>query len=126
MHTEPTPRPEPVVEAFIELSQGLRWSSVDPATRAMLRRELLDYFGAAVAGRAAVGIPAWLKVLIDCGGRADAHVLGGRACRRRPRRCATAISAMCWKWTTPMTKLSCMPAPPRFRPRSPPQACAAG
>ena len=77
MHTEPTPRPEPVVEAFIELSQGLRWSSVDPATRAMLRRELLDYCGAAVAGRAAVGIPAWLKVLIDCGGRADAHVLGG-------------------------------------------------
>ena len=47
------------------------------ATRASVRRELLDYLGAAIAGRAAAGLPRWLKVLIDMGGRPDARVIGG-------------------------------------------------
>ena len=47
------------------------------STRASVRRELLDYLGAAIAGRAAAGLPAWLKVLIDMGGRPDARVIGG-------------------------------------------------
>ena len=68
---------EPVLDAFIDLSQRLRWSDVPPATRAMVKRELMDWVGAAVAGRAAMGMPAWLSVLTDCGGREEARVIGG-------------------------------------------------
>ena len=68
---------EQTLDAFIELSQSLRWEHVSQSTRASVRRELLDYLGAAVAGRAAAGLPAWLKVLIDMGGRPDARVIGG-------------------------------------------------
>jgi 2-methylcitrate dehydratase PrpD len=69
--------PERVFAAFIAHAQQARWDTLTAATRASVRRELLDYLGAAVAGRAAMGMPAWLKVLIDCGGRPDARVLGG-------------------------------------------------
>ena len=68
---------EQTLDAFIELSQALRWEQVPQATRASVRRELLDYLGAAIAGRAAAGLPRWLKVLIDMGGRPDARVIGG-------------------------------------------------
>lgn len=68
---------EQTLAAFIELSQALRWEQVPQATRASVRRELLDYLGAAIAGRAAAGLPRWLKVLIDMGGRPDARVIGG-------------------------------------------------
>lgn len=68
---------EHTLDAFINLSQTLRWEQVPEVTRASVRRELLDYFGASIAGRAAAGIPAWLKVLIDFGGRPDARVMGG-------------------------------------------------
>lgn len=69
--------PERTLDAFIDLSQALRWEQVPQATRASVRRELLDYLGAAIAGRAAAGLPRWLKVLIDMGGRPDARVIGG-------------------------------------------------
>jgi 2-methylcitrate dehydratase PrpD len=69
--------PEQTLDAFIELSQTLRWEQVPQATRTSVRRELLDYLGAAIAGRAAAGLPRWLQVLIDMGGRPDARVLGG-------------------------------------------------
>lgn len=68
---------EQTVDAFVELSQSLRWENVSAATKTSVRRELLDYLGAAIAGRAAAGLPAWLRVLIDMGGRPDARVLGG-------------------------------------------------
>jgi 2-methylcitrate dehydratase PrpD len=68
---------ETTLDAFIDLSQTLRWDHVPEATRASVRRELLDYLGAAIAGRAAAGLPRWLKVLIDMGGRPDARVIGG-------------------------------------------------
>jgi 2-methylcitrate dehydratase PrpD len=68
---------EQTLDAFIEHSQQLRWDRVAPSTQASVKRELLDYLGAAIAGRAATGVPAWLKVLIDFGGRPDARVLGG-------------------------------------------------
>ena len=68
---------EHTLDAFIEQSQLLRWDHVAQSTRTSVKRELLDYFGAAIAGRAATGIPAWLKVLIDFGGRPDARVIGG-------------------------------------------------
>src|ERR671913_588798 len=70
-------QPERTLDAFIELSQRLRWEHVPEATRASVRRELLDYLGAAIAGRAAAGLPRWLKVLVDMGGRPDARVIGG-------------------------------------------------
>jgi 2-methylcitrate dehydratase PrpD len=72
-----SPAPEQTLDAFIDLSQALRWEQVPQATRASVRRELLDYLGAAIAGRAAAGLPQWLKVLIDMGGRPDARVIGG-------------------------------------------------
>ncbi len=68
---------EPALEVFIEWSQGLRWDSLPDLTRRMVKRELLDYLGAAIAGRAVAGMPRWLSVLLDMGGRPDASVIGG-------------------------------------------------
>lgn len=77
-HTDSnTAKGEPVIDAFINLSQSLRWKDVAAGTRHNVRRELLDWIGAAIAGRHARGIPGWLQVLIDMGGRPDARVLGG-------------------------------------------------
>lgn len=69
--------PERTLDAFIALSQALRWERVPEATRANVKRELLDYLGAAIAGRAAAGLPPWLQVFVDAGGRPDARVIGG-------------------------------------------------
>ena len=68
---------EPVFDAFVAWSGQLSWNGVPEATRLMLKRELLDYLGAAIAGRAVVGMPPWLKVLTDFGGKPDAAVIGG-------------------------------------------------
>jgi 2-methylcitrate dehydratase PrpD len=70
---------EPTLDAFIALSQRLRWNEVPRVTQHTLKRELLDYIGAAVAGRAAMGVPAWLQVLIERGGNAESQVIGGPA-----------------------------------------------
>ncbi|MCC7485722.1 MAG: MmgE/PrpD family protein [Burkholderiales bacterium] len=79
MGTEPSAQKvtEPALDAFIAYAGQARWTTLPAATQSSVRRELLDYIGAAVAGRAAMGMPAWLKVLVDCGGRPDARVLGG-------------------------------------------------
>jgi 2-methylcitrate dehydratase PrpD len=68
---------ERTIDAFVALSRELSWSRVPETTRRNVRRELLDYLGAAIAGRAAAGLPRWLQVLIDMGGRPDARVIGG-------------------------------------------------
>ncbi len=77
MQTSRVAAAEPTLDAFIDWSQRLRWDKLPGATRAMLKRELLDYLGAAIAGRAVAGMPPWLQVLIDMGGRPDAAVIGG-------------------------------------------------
>jgi 2-methylcitrate dehydratase PrpD len=68
---------EPVLDAFIGLARELRWSEVPERTRAMVKRELMDWTGAAIAGRAAMGMPPWLGVLVDRGGREESRVIGG-------------------------------------------------
>ena len=70
---------EPVLDPFIVWSQSIQWEQIPKSTRTMVKRELLDYIGGAIGGRAVEGIPAWLQVLIDQGGRAEAHVIGGPA-----------------------------------------------
>ena len=77
MQTSRVAAAEPTLDAFIDWSQRLRWDTLPGTARAMLKRELLDYLGAAIAGRAVAGMPPWLKVLIDMGGRPDAAVIGG-------------------------------------------------
>lgn len=68
---------EPVLDAFADWALQLDWDTVPASTRAMVRSELLDYLGAAIAGRAVAAVPPWLKVLVDIGGRPDAAIIGG-------------------------------------------------
>ena len=70
---------EPILDQFSEWSRQITWDTVPAATRAMVKRELLDYLGGAIAGRAVVGMPPWLQVLVGMGGHEDAHVIGGPA-----------------------------------------------
>ena len=68
---------EHIIETYLAHALKSRWKTIADSTRLATKRELLDYAGAAVAGRAAAGMPAWLQVLLDFGGRPDARVLGG-------------------------------------------------
>ncbi len=76
---QPVAGSDPALEPFIAWSQTLQWASVPAATRQLLKVELLDWLGGAIAGRAVVGMPAWLKVLVDMGGSPEAVVIGGSA-----------------------------------------------
>jgi len=80
MHVHPANRAgEPLIEAMLALAGRLRWSDLAPATRRMVKLELLDYAGGLLAGRAVLGMPPWLAVLVEQGGRGEAHVIGGEA-----------------------------------------------
>lgn len=68
---------DPALEPFITWSGTLQWASVPAATRQLLKVELLDWLGGAMAGRAVVGMPDWLRVLVDMGGSPEAVVIGG-------------------------------------------------
>lgn len=68
---------EHLIETYLAHAQKISWNSLADSTRLATRRELLDYVGAAIAGRAAAGMPAWLQVLVDFGGRPDARIIGG-------------------------------------------------
>lgn len=82
------PAVDPILDGYVSHAVRSGWNDLPESTRHATRRELLDHLGAAVAGRAAAGLPPWLQVLIDCGGRPDARVFGG------PRVPAT-VAALC-------------------------------
>ena len=68
---------EPALDAFIDWAERLSWDDVPRATQRMVKYELLDYLGAAIAGRGVAGMPRWLAVLTEMGGRPAASVIGG-------------------------------------------------
>lgn len=68
---------DPVAAAFAAWSCRLRWSDLDARVRQAAAEELLDFVGDLLAGRAAMGLPAWLDVLVDDAGRKSAAIAGG-------------------------------------------------
>ena len=72
-----SPRSDPVVTAFAQWSLDLRWDALTENTRRAVKYELLDYLGCLIAGRALMGVPAWVAELAGRGGRADAAMVGG-------------------------------------------------
>jgi hypothetical protein len=75
--------PEETLDAFIELSQALRWGRCLNHPRSV-RRELLDHL--APRSPAARRRGSAMACLIDMGGRPDARVIGGPAYQRQRRR----------------------------------------
>jgi 2-methylcitrate dehydratase PrpD len=67
-----------VASTFARWSCGLDWNAFDIALKRAARDELLDFAGDMIAGRAAVGLPPWLEVLLDDAGRHSAAVTGGQ------------------------------------------------
>lgn len=72
------PLDDAVAAAFAAWSCRLRWSALEPRVQQALRDELLDFVGDMIAGRAAVGMPGWLDVLLDDAARHTATVVGGQ------------------------------------------------
>lgn len=70
---------DPVAAAFAAWSCELRWHALDASVQRAACDELLDFVGDLIAGRAAVGLPAWVDVLLDGGGKNAATVAGGHA-----------------------------------------------
>lgn len=68
---------DPVAAAFAAWSCKMDWRDLGASVQGAAHEELLDFVGDLIAGRAAVGMPAWLDVLLDdCGSKA-ATVAGG-------------------------------------------------
>lgn len=68
---------DPVARSFAGWASGLRWGDLPDAVQRAAHEELLDFVGDLLAGRAAIGMPAWLDVLIDDAGTKSATVAGG-------------------------------------------------
>jgi 2-methylcitrate dehydratase PrpD len=66
-----------VADAIASWVSRLSWDALPLASRHATVNELLDFAGDAIAGRAAMGMPAWLDVLLECGGAGAASVVGG-------------------------------------------------
>ena len=66
-----------VVSALAAWSVRLRWHALPESTRRAALDELMDFTGCLIAGRAAVGMPAWLDVLLEGGVQHCASVAGG-------------------------------------------------
>lgn len=67
-----------VAGAFAHWSCGLDWNAFGAELQRAALDELLDFTGDMIAGRAAVGLPPWLEVLLDDAGRHTASVTGGQ------------------------------------------------
>jgi 2-methylcitrate dehydratase PrpD len=65
---------DPLVDAFSRWVPRVAWSALPASTREMARLEWLDLVGDAVAGRALMGMPAWLEAVLGTG---NAVVVGG-------------------------------------------------
>jgi 2-methylcitrate dehydratase PrpD len=68
---------DPVAAAFAAWSCRLRWGQFDVRVQQAAAQELLDFIGDLIAGRAAIGMPAWLDVLVDDAGSKSATIAGG-------------------------------------------------
>jgi 2-methylcitrate dehydratase PrpD len=66
-----------VASEYSAWSASLRWDTLTESSRRATFDELLDFVGDAIAGRAAVGMPPWLDVLLEDGGKNSASVAGG-------------------------------------------------
>lgn len=64
--------------AFAAWSCRLRWRDFDAGVQRAAHEELLDFIGDLIAGRAAIGLPAWLDILLDDAGTKSATVAGGQ------------------------------------------------
>jgi 2-methylcitrate dehydratase PrpD len=69
---------DPVASAFAAWSCRLQWEAFDTHLKRAALDEVLDFTGDMMAGRAAVGMPSWLDVLLDDAGRHPACVAGGQ------------------------------------------------
>jgi 2-methylcitrate dehydratase PrpD len=76
-HSNTSDGREPVLDAFISLSEQLEWNALPQPTRDFLKLELLDYMGGAVAGRVVAGMPKWLRNVVDSVGGGTADLIGG-------------------------------------------------
>jgi 2-methylcitrate dehydratase PrpD len=76
-HSNTSDDREPVLDAFISLSERLEWNALPQPTRDFLKLELLDYMGGAVAGRVVAGMPKWLRNVVDSVGGGNADLIGG-------------------------------------------------
>jgi 2-methylcitrate dehydratase PrpD len=68
---------DPVAAAFAAWSCSARWNQFDSRLQRAAADEVLDFIGDLVAGRAAMGLPAWLDVLLDDAGAKSAAIAGG-------------------------------------------------
>ncbi len=67
-----------VAARFAAWSCALRWSALSEQVQRAAAEELLDFIGDMLAGRAALGMPAWLDVVLEDASRArSASVVGG-------------------------------------------------
>ena len=68
---------DPVVSRFAAWSARFDWNVLPGSTRRAALDEVMDFIGCALAGRAAVGMPAWLDVLVEEGIARSATIAGG-------------------------------------------------
>ena len=68
---------DPVSTAFAGWSCKMRWSQLDARVQQAAAEEVLDFIGDLIAGRAAIGMPAWLDVYVDDAVSKSATIAGG-------------------------------------------------
>ena len=70
-----------VASRFAAWSRALRWDACDTTLKQAAADEVLDFIGDLLAGRGAIGMPAWIDVLLDeVSGARAATIVGGHRC----------------------------------------------